>query len=136
LRRKTRWPPGRSSLAASGIHFAGSHQIDAPYSEITRSKLAFGRPVSSAFASTKRSPSPNSASIRRAVSSCAGVTSTPTTRAPCRASHAPKYAVPQPSSTTSLPSNSGSTPISPSRAWVVPQVISSSDQASCAFASV
>ena len=43
---------------------------------------------------------------RRAVSSCAGVTSTPTGRAPRLASQAEKYAVPQPSSTTSSPTTS------------------------------
>jgi hypothetical protein len=33
--RNTRWPVGRSSLAASAIQAAGSHHRDAPYSLIT-----------------------------------------------------------------------------------------------------
>ena len=49
---------------------------------------------------------------RRAVSSCAGVTSIPTGRAPRRASHEEKYAVPHPSSTTSRPATSPRTPSS------------------------
>src|SRR2546430_17685579 len=52
FRRKTSSPLGRRSRAASGIHLYGSHQIEAPYSEIARSKEAPGRPVASAFAST------------------------------------------------------------------------------------
>ena len=55
---------------------------------------------------------PGSSLIRRAVSSCAGVMSTPVTRAPRFASQAPKYAVPQPSSITSFPETSPSTPSS------------------------
>ena len=53
LRRNTSRPPGRSSRAASGIQRYGSTQIDAPNSETTRSKLAPGRPVSAASASTR-----------------------------------------------------------------------------------
>src|SRR5947208_6081303 len=108
-RRKKSSPPGRSNRAASEIQSAGSHQIDAPYSENARSNDSSGSGTSSALASISSSPSPNSSSIRLAVSSCAGVTSTPTTRrAPARLSQAPKYAVPQPSSITSLPASSGS----------------------------
>ena len=44
--RNTSRPPGRSSRAASGIQRYGSTQIEAPYSETTRSKLASGSPVS------------------------------------------------------------------------------------------
>ena len=55
-----------------------------------------------------------------------GVTSTPTGRAPCRASHAEKYAVPQPSSTTSSPSTSPSTPSRARGTPNTPHVISSS----------
>ena len=92
---------------------------------------------SSAFASTSSSPSPNCSSMRRAVSSCAGVMSTPTTRAaPCRFSHAPKYAVPQPSSTTSLPSRSGSIRTSDSGTLHIPQAISSRAHATGARSSV
>ena len=39
LRRNTSRPPGRSSRAASGTQRYGSTQIDAPYSETTRSTL-------------------------------------------------------------------------------------------------
>src|SRR5207302_8712708 len=81
-----------------------------PYPETAGSNEAPGRPVAPAFASTGSSPSPYFAFIRRAVSSCAGVTSTPTTRrAPRRFNHAATYAVPHPSSTTSLPRTSRST---------------------------
>jgi hypothetical protein len=84
-------PPGINSRAASGIHRYGSHQIDAPYSEKATSNEAAGSGTSSAFASRNSSPSPNSSFIARAVSSCAGVTSTPTTRlARCFLSQAPK----------------------------------------------
>ena len=55
-----------------------------------------GSGTSSAFASIRGNVGPDSSCIRRAVSSCAGVTSTPTGRAPCLASQAAKYAVPQP----------------------------------------
>ena len=85
LRRKTSSPPGRSSRAASGIHRYGSHQIEAPYSESARSNDASGSGTSSAFASIERELEPVLRCSRRAVSSCAGVTSTPTGRAPRRA---------------------------------------------------
>src|SRR5438132_1865623 len=111
LRRNTSSPFGRSSRAASGMHLYGSHQIDAPYSEMARSNAAPGRPVASAFASTSSRPSLYLMFSRRAVSSWAAVMSTPTTRrAPRRFSQAATYAVPQPSSTTSLPRRSGRTP--------------------------
>ena len=75
--------------------------------------------------------------MRRAVSSCAGVMSMPTTRfAPARLSQAPKYAVPQPSSTTSRPVTSGSMRISLSGCDHWPQLISSRAQAPCACRSV
>ena len=106
LRRKTRRPPGRSRRAASGIHRCGSAQIDAPYSESDESNDASGKGTSSPVASTSGNSTPVSRCSRRAVSSCAGVGSTPTTRAPRRASQAEKYAVPQPSSTMSSPSTS------------------------------
>ena len=109
LRRKTSSPPGRSSRAASGIHRYGSHQIDAPYSESTTSNEASGSGTVLGVRLEERELDARSrAASARAVSSCAGVTSTPTGRAPRRASHAEKYAVPQPSSITSLPSTSGS----------------------------
>ena len=60
LTRKTSSPPGRSSRAASGIQRYGSHQIEAPYSETARSKLASGSGTSSALASTSGNSSPNS----------------------------------------------------------------------------
>src|SRR5438067_713189 len=137
LRRQASTPLGRWSRAASGIHLYGSHQIEAPYSEIARSNDAPGRPVASAFASTSSRPSPYFAFIRRAVSSCAGVTSTPTTRrAPPRFSQAATYAVPQPSSTTSLPRTSGKTLTWLSGVFHTPQEISCSFHACSARPSV
>ena len=96
----------RSSRAASGIHCDGSAQIDAPYSDTDEVERRVGQRHVLAGASTSGNSIPVSGCIRRAVSSCAGVGSTPTGRAPRRASHAEKYAVPQPSSTTSSPSTS------------------------------
>ena len=96
-----------------------------------------GRLVCSAFSSRNSRPSPNSSFNRFAVSSWAGVTSTPTTRlAPCRFSQAPKYPVPQPSSTISLPVTSGSAWTSRSGRLHLPQVISSWAHVSRARASV
>ncbi len=40
---KTSFPPGRSSLAASGTQRAGSHHKLAPHSEMARSKLPEGQ---------------------------------------------------------------------------------------------
>ena len=79
---------------------------------------------------------PVSAIIRRAVSSCAGVMSTPIGLAPSLASHAEKYAVPQPSSTTSRPSTSPSTLSSDSSIAQMPHEISSSAQLVVAFSFV
>ncbi len=62
------------------------------------------------------------------MSSWAGVTSTPTGRAPCLTSQAEKYAVPHPSSITSSPSTSPMTPSSRSGCANTPQVNSSSAQ--------
>src|SRR5688500_5947800 len=62
--------------------------------------------------------------------------STPTGRAPRRASQAETYAVPQPSSTTSLPSNAGRTCTSASGPCQMPHVISSAAQAPRARAPV
>ena len=106
--KKTSRPPRRSSRAASGIHLRGSAQSDAPYSETARSNDASGSGTASPGASTSGNSRPVSCIMRRAVASCAGVGSTPVTRAPRRASQEPKYAVPQPSSTTSRPFTSGS----------------------------
>ena len=137
FRRNTSSPPGRSRRAASGIHLRGSHQIEAPYSETARSNDADGRPVCSALASISSRPRPVFSFIRRAVASCAGVTSTPTTRrAPRFLSHAPTYAVPQPSSTTSLPRTLGSTLTSRSGVFQTPQLISASLHACSARRSV
>ena len=58
------------------------------------------------------------------LSSCAGVTSTPTGLAPRRASQAETYAVPQPSSTTSRPSTSPRLPREASGTPKTPHVIS------------
>ena len=58
--------------------------------DVTPAQLASGKPVSAASASTSGNSIPVSRIIRRAVSSCAGVTSTPTGRAPRFASHAEK----------------------------------------------
>src|SRR6266545_3832323 len=136
LRRNTSRPPGRSSRAASGIHRYGSTQIDAPYSETTRSAEASGRPVSAASVSTSGNSIPVSRMRRLAVSSCAGVGSTPTTLAPRRASHAEKYAVPHPSSTTSRPLTSPRRFSSDSGVSNTPHLISSCAQARAAEASV
>ena len=108
----------------------------APYSETARSKLSDGSGTSSALASISGNSMPNSAWQRRAVASCAGVTSTPTGRAPRRASQAETYAVPQPSSITSRPATSPSEPSDDSGTPKTPQVISAAAQLSLAFASV
>ena len=100
--------------------------MDAPYSETARSKLSSGSGTASALASSSGNSRPKRSCISRAVASWAGVTSTPTGRAPRRASQAETYAVPQPSSTTSRPSTeSGSTRASDSGMPQTPQVISS-----------
>ncbi len=101
--RKTRRPRGRSSRDASGIQAYGSAQIDAPYSEIAKSKLASGYGTRSALPWISGNSMPCSACRRRAVASCCSELSMPTGRAPRRASHAETYAVPQPSSIASLP---------------------------------
>ena len=68
---------------------------------------------------------PNSCCRARAVSSCFGELSSPTGRAPRRASHAETYPVPHPSSTTSFPARSaGSIPTSASGTSKMPQVAS------------
>src|SRR3982074_1567244 len=137
LRRKTSSPSGRRSRAASGIHLYGSHQIEAPYSEIARSNDAPGSPVASAFASTSSRPSPYFVLSLRAVSSCAGVMSTPTTRwAPPRLSQAATDAVPHPSPPPSLPVTAGSILTSDSGALNTPQLISCSFHAYSARPSV
>ena len=105
--RKISRPPGRRRRAASGIQRYGSHQMLAPYSLIARSNEASGRGTASALASMSGKDRPCSAWSARAVSSWAGVMSTPTGRAPRRASHAETYAVPQPSSIVSRPATSG-----------------------------
>ena len=89
-----------------------------------------------ASASTSGNEMPVFACMRRAVSSCAGVMSTPTGRAPSFASHAEKYAVPQPSSTTSSPATSPRTFSSDSSTPQTPHEISSSAQFVSAFSSV
>ncbi len=76
--RNTSRPAGRSRRAASGTHSAGSAHSDAPNSENARSKLASGSGTRSAGASTSGKRMPVASIIRRAVSSCAGVGSTPT----------------------------------------------------------
>src|SRR6476469_7445932 len=134
--RKMSWPPGRSSRAASGIHLAGSAQSDAPYSENARSNDESGSGTSSPGAWTSGNSSPVCACMRRAVASCAGVGSTPTGRAPSRASRAEKYAVPQPSSTTSRPSTSPRQPICDSGMPKTPHWISPSLQCRSADGSV
>src|SRR4051812_2533517 len=131
--RKRRRPPGRRSRAASATHFSGSAHSDAPYSENATSKLESGSGTDSAGASTSGNSMPVSCCRRRAVWSCAGVGSTPTGRAPARASFAEKYAVPHPSSTRSRPATS------PSHSSAMPKTPHSragSFQASDALASV
>src|SRR4051812_30051316 len=88
---------------------------------MTRSADASGRPVAPPSASTSGNSIPDSAMQRRAVSSWAGVMSTPTGRAPSLASQAETYAVPQPSSTASSPSTSPITPSSESGVRQMPQ---------------
>ena len=110
---------------------------DGKVGEIARSNEAPGRPVASAFASTSSSSSPYFVFSRRAVSSCAGVMSTPTTRrAPPRFSQADTYAVPQPSSTTSFPRTAGRTFTLLSGVFHTPHEISCSFQACSARPSV
>ena len=132
---KTSFPPGRSSLAASGTQRAGSHHKLAPHSEMARSKLPEGSGISPASASTSGKVMPNRSWQRRADSSWAGVTSTPIGRAPRRASQAEKYAVPQPSSTTSKPRTSPSTSSCCSGTLKMPQVMSLAAQARWACSS-
>src|SRR5437868_3373477 len=118
-------PLERHVLTVEGMidRVRGREDLD----EIEGSNEAPGRPVASAFASTSSRPSPYFAFIRRAVSSCAGVMSTPTTRrAPTRFSQAATYAVPHPSSTMSLPRTSGRTLTWLSGVFHTPQEISCS----------
>ena len=58
---KTSLPPGRRSRAASATNRSGSIQIEAPYSETTRSKLVGASPVAPASASTSGNSIPVSA---------------------------------------------------------------------------
>ncbi len=81
-------PPGRSSRAACGIQRYGSHQTAAPYSLITRSAHPSRNGTRSASACSSGNARSNSACIARAVASCRVEVSTPTGRAPRRASHA------------------------------------------------
>src|SRR5579859_2146008 len=136
LVRKIRRPPRRSRRAASGTHLYGSAQRHAPYSLIARSNEESGSGTDSPGASTRSSSMPVSRIIRRAVSSCAGVGSTPTTRAPRFASLADRYAVPHPSSTTSRPATLPRTPTVDSGMPKTPNVMSSRDHARAAAASV
>ena len=73
-------PPARAGAAARprGSSGTGRPRSRRRTRTATRSKLSAGRPVSAASASTSGNSIPVSAIIRRAVSSCAGVTSTPT----------------------------------------------------------
>ena len=87
---KTSRPPGRSSRAASAIQRSGSHHRLAPYSESAKSKLASGSGTASASASISGNSMPCSACIARAVASWPFDWSTPTGRAPRRASQAEK----------------------------------------------
>ena len=88
--RKTSRPLGRRRRAASGTQRAGSAQSEAPNSETARSNDASGSGTRSPGASTSGKLIPARSIIRRAVSSCAGVGSTPTGRAPRYASWAEK----------------------------------------------
>ena len=111
LTRKTSSPPGAQQpggLGDPGVRVGPEGRA--------RTRRRPGRSSRPAAARPRRSPRAGGTRARsapasaRAVSSWAGVTSTPTGRAPRRASQAETYAVPQPSSTTSSPStDSGST---------------------------
>ena len=68
--RNTSFPPGRSSLAASGTQRAGSHHKLAPHSEMARSKLP-GSGTSAASASMSGKVMPDRSWQRRADSSWA-----------------------------------------------------------------
>src|SRR5689334_25435514 len=65
----TSLPPGRSSLAASGIQRAGSHHKLAPHSEVARSKRREGSGTSAASAWMRGKEMPNRSWQRRADSS-------------------------------------------------------------------
>ena len=69
-----------------GIQRYGSHQRAAPYSEIATSKLASRNGVRSASAWTRGNRRSNSPWNDRAVASCRPELSSPTGRAPRRAS--------------------------------------------------
>jgi len=88
LIRKINCPPGRSTRAASGTQAYGSHQMLAPYSEITRSKVAAANGTCSALAWISGNRSPKRSCRAAAVASCAAELSRATGRAPRRASHA------------------------------------------------
>ena len=89
FRRKTSSPRGRNRRAVSPIH-AARDQIDAVLGD-REVEGGVRRGTSSALASTNSIPRRNSASQRRAVSNCAGVTSTPDERrCPALRNHAPK----------------------------------------------
>ena len=118
---RRRRPPGRMIRAASGIQTYGSHQIAAPYSETAKSELSSANGGRSASAWTSGKCSPNSRWSIRAVASCLDELSSPTGRAPRRASQAQTYAVPQPSSIASSPVTSGSRPSSDSGTPQMPQ---------------
>ena len=104
LPRNTSSPPGRSRRAASGIRRYGSAHTAAPYSLMTRSKAPSRNGTCSPVARRSGKLSSNSSWNSRAIRSCPGVGSTPTARAPRRASQADTYAVPQPISTVWAPS--------------------------------
>ena len=84
---------GRSRRAASGSHLDGSHQIDAPYSETTRSNDGVREPVVLGVRLEELEPEPE---LRvhppRGRELRGRQVDSDDARAPRRASHAPKYA--------------------------------------------
>ncbi len=132
--RMTKWAACRERRVAqtdgAGVPPRGASALDHTRGS-RRTRRRRGRSRRPGAEPPRRSPRragtrcPVSTMQRRAVSSCAGVTSTPTGRAPCFASHAEKYAVPQPSSITSRPPTSPSTPSSRSGTPNMPHVNSS-----------
>jgi hypothetical protein len=81
-------PPATSSRCASRSQTCGSHQMAAPYSLIAKSKLPSGNGVASALPWCSVRSTPCARASRRAVASCASLTSTPVQTAPRRAIHA------------------------------------------------
>src|ERR671912_92376 len=84
-------PPGRKMRATSGIHLYGSHQIEAPYSLMARSKLPSGKGVCSALPrSTTSSPSTDAGSAPSCASGTEKIPQSGASAAQARGAHTPK----------------------------------------------